>query len=60
MMILMMTTKDIKIQKLQRRTARIIMQKESGGDALAHLKYDMLGLRQEIHVLKLCEEMFQS
>jgi len=33
------------VEKIQRCMARIIMQMESSDDALAHLKYDMLGLR---------------
>ena len=39
------------IEKLQRPAARIIMQTDSSDDALAHLKYDTLGLRREMHVL---------
>jgi len=44
------------IEKLQRRAARIIMQTDSSVDALAHLKYDTLGLRREMHVLNLVKK----
>jgi len=44
------------VEKLQRRAARIIMQTDSSVDALAHLKYDTLGLRREMHVLNLVKK----
>ena len=44
------------IEKLQRRAARIIMQTNSSDEALAHLKYDTLGLRREIHALNLVKK----
>ena len=44
------------IEKLQRRAARIFMQTNSSDEALAHLKYDTLGLRREIHALNLVKK----
>ena len=44
------------IEKLQRRAARIIMQTNSSDEALAHLKYDTLGLRREIRALNLVKK----
>ena len=44
------------IEKLQRRAERIIMQTNSSDEALAHLKYDTLGLRREIHALNLVKK----
>ena len=43
-------------EKLQRRAARIIMQTDSSDDALAHLKYDTLELRREMHELNLVKK----
>jgi len=34
-----------------------IKRTDSSDDALAHLKYDTLGLRREIHRANSCEEM---
>ena len=39
------------IEKLQKRAARIIMQTNSSDEALAHLRYDTLGLRRETPAL---------
>ena len=44
------------IEKLQRRAARIIMQTNSSDEALAHLRYDTLGLRRETHALNLVKK----
>ena len=44
------------IEKLQRHAARIIIQTNSSDEALAHLKYDTLGLRREIHALNLVKK----
>ena len=46
----------INIEKLQRRAARIIMQTNSSDEALAHLRYDTLGIRREIHTLNLVKK----
>ena len=43
-------------EKLQRRAGRIIIQTDSSDDELAHLKYDTLGLRREMHVLNLVKK----
>ena len=44
------------IEKLQRLAARIIMQTNSSDEALAHLRYDTLGLRRETHALNLVKK----
>ena len=44
------------IEKLHRRVAGIIMQTNSSGEALAHLKYNTLELRREIHALNLVKK----
>ena len=44
------------IEKLQRRVAGIIMQTNSSGEALAHLKYNTLELRREIHAINLVKK----
>ena len=44
------------IEKLQRHAARIIIQTNSSDEVLAHLKYDTLGLRREIHALNLVKK----
>ena len=48
------------IEKLQRHAARIIIQTNSSDEALAHLKYDTLGLRREIHALNLVKKCLKS
>ena len=45
-----------RIERLQRRAARIIMQTDSSDDALDHLGYDTLELRRETHVLNLVKK----
>ena len=44
------------VEKLQRRAARIIMQTNSSDEALAHLRYETLGLRWETHALNLVKK----
>lgn len=44
------------IEKLQRRAARIIMPTNSSDEALAHLRYDTLGLRRETRALNLVKK----
>ena len=44
------------IEKVQRRAARIIMQTNNSDEALAHLRYDTLGLRRETHALNLVKK----
>ena len=45
-----------RIERLQRRAARIVMQTDSSDDALDHLGYVSLELRRETHVLKLVKK----
>ena len=49
-----------KLEKLQRRAARIIMKSNSSDKSLDHLKYELLADRRDKHVLNLVKKMLRK
>ena len=51
------TVNSDKLERLQRRAARIIMKPDKSETALKYLRYDTLKVRQESHVLSLVKNV---
>ena len=54
------TVNSDKLERLQRRAARIIMKSDRSETALKYLRYDTLKVRRETHVLSLVKKCFSK